>query len=155
MSLELKRWLWYVAFLLIVFVLCWQNSYDSIRVTNTTLDAIQKISHVLGKDLEYSTKLYYTIRKIGHGLVFAGLAFTGHLAISGSANNLKAAIISSLVMSLLIASVAEISQAYTFDRQASFTDAIINISGSLVGILVGMLFEFIRVELAKRKAETV
>ena len=87
--------------------------------------------------------------------MFAGLAFTGHLAISGSANNLKAAIVSSLVMSLLIASVAEISQAYTFDRQASSTDAIINISGSLVGILVGMLFEFIRVELAKRKAETV
>ena len=52
MNLALKRWVKYVAILLVVFVLCWQNSSDSTTVTNTTVGIVQKFSNMFGKDLE-------------------------------------------------------------------------------------------------------
>ena len=90
MNLALKRWVKYVAILLVVFVLCWQNSSDSTTVTNTTVGFVQKFSNMFGKDLEYSEHLYYLVRKIGHGFVFLVLAFAGHLAIQETASSMRA-----------------------------------------------------------------
>ena len=155
LSRQLKRWLKYIAILLVVFVLCWQNSTDSENVTNTTVGLVQKISVLLGKDLEYSTNLYYLVRKIGHGLVFAILAYAGHLAINSSATTIKASVLTSLIMSIFIAVMAEFMQAYTFSRSASFTDASINVAGTIVGILMGILTEWISKVITAKKAETV
>ena len=155
LSRQLKRWLWYIAILLVVFVLCWQNSSDSENVTNATVGVVQKISRILGKDLEYSQNLYYLIRKLGHGLVFVILAYAGHLAINGSATTIRAAILTSIIMSIFIAVMAEFMQAYSFDRSASYTDAAINAAGTIIGIIIGIITEWIRKIIATKKAETV
>ena len=155
MSLALKRWVKYVAVLLVVFVLCWQNSYDSTTVTNTTVGIVQKLSHMLGKDLEYTENLYYLIRKIGHGLVFLILAFAGHLAIAETATSMRATILTSAIMGIAISILTEILQSYIFDRRTSFVDAGINIAGTVLGILIGLLYEWLRKLIASRKAETV
>ena len=155
MSRQLKRWLKYIAILLVVFVLCWQNSTDSENVTNTTVGLVQKISVLLGKDLEYSTKLYYLVRKLGHGLVFLILAYAGHLAINSSATTVKASLLTSFIMSIFIAVMAEFMQAYTFGRSASFTDAGINVAGTIVGILLGIFAEWISKVITAKKAKTV
>lgn len=154
LTVQLKRWLWYVSVIMVVFVLCWQNSTDSTTVTYTTMRTVQRISHVLGKDLAYSEKLYYIVRKTGHFLVFVSLAFIGHLAINSSADSLRAAIVCSFSMGFVIAVIAEFCQAYAFDREANTTDAIINITGTILGILVGIIYEWIKNYLASKKAET-
>lgn len=155
LSLALKRWVKYVAVLLVVFVLCWQNSYDSTTVTNTTVGIVQKLSHMLGKDLEYTEKLYYLIRKTGHGLVFLILAFAGHLAIAETATSMRATILTSAIMGIMISILTELLQSYIFDRRTSLVDAGINIAGTVLGILLGLLYEWLRKLIASRKAETV
>lgn len=155
LNLALKRWVKYVAILLVVFVLCWQNSADSTTVTNTTVRMVQKISNMFGKDLEYSENLYYLIRKIGHGLVFLVLAFAGHLAIAETASTMRAAVITSFTMGIIIAILTELMQAYAFDRRTSLADAGINVAGTILGILLGLLFEWLRKLIAAKKAETV
>ncbi len=155
LSRQLKRWLWYIAILLVVFVLSWQNSSDSETITNATVGIVQKISKILGKNLEYSQNLYYLIRKLGHGLVFTILAYAGHLAINSSATTLRATVLTSIIMSVFIALMAEFMQAYSFGRKASFVDAGINVAGTLVGILLGIIVEWIRQSIATKKAKTV
>ena len=155
LSKQLKRWLKYIAILLVVFVLCWQNSSDSENVTNATVGIVQKISVLLGKDLAYSEKLYYLIRKLGHGLVFTILAYAGHLAINSSATTVKASVLTSFIMSIFIAIMAEFMQAYTFGRSASIRDAAINVAGTIVGSLLGLLTEWISKLITAKKAQTV
>lgn len=116
---------------------------------------VQKISNMFGKDLEYSENLYYLIRKIGHGLVFLVLAFAGHLAIAETASTIRAAVITSFTMSIIIAILTELMQAYAFDRRTSLADAGINVAGTILGILLGLLFEWLRKLIAAKKAETV
>ncbi len=154
MNLALKRWVKYVAILLVVFVLCWQNSSDSTTVTTTTVGIVQKLSHMLGKNLEYTENLYYLIRKIGHGLVFLILAFAGHLAIAETATSMRATILTSAIMGIMISILTELLQSYIFDRRTSLVDAGINIAGTVLGILLGLLYEWLRKLIASRKAET-
>ena len=58
-------------------------------------------------------------------------------------------------MGVFIAILTELMQAYAFDRRTSLADAGINIAGTIIGILLGLIYEWLRKLIAAKKAETV
>ena len=143
MSVELKRWLRYLALLIMVLFLCWQNKTSSENINNGVSHGVSAVMNFFGGNTT-AGQIYFMVRKSGHFVAFLALGLLGHLAISGDATTTKSAIACSLSVNMAIALLAEITQAYASGRTATFRDALINMSGSAIGILIGIIIEFAR-----------
>ena len=143
MNFRLKRWFRYIVILIIVLILCWQNSSSSENLTNSASRTVSAICIFFGGHTTASG-IYWIVRKIGHFLAFTVLSTCGHLAISGDANDFKSAAKWSAIVNLAVALLGEIAQAYALDRCATLKDAFINLSGAALGILIGICIEDIR-----------
>ena len=140
MNLALKRWIRFTAFLVLVMILCWQNSSDSENLTNLVYGVVRTIEKFFGQDATYSIDNYYITRKVGHCIVFAIMAFFSHVAIAATANNHRSAMVCSFIVNPVIAIVTEICQTYALSRTTSIIDALINICGCIIGIGIATLY---------------
>ena len=138
MSKNLRRWLRYMALLVIILILCLQSQASSEKLTGAVSSGVSAVLNFFGGKSSASS-VYYAVRKCGHFLVFALLSLFGHLAISGDASNNKAGFYCSTITGVIIALVAEFCQASALGRHATFKDALINLGGTALGIIIGSL----------------
>lgn len=143
MTLGLKRWLRYIFVLVCVLILCWQNSGDSGKLTQGVCDAIRGVVGFFGGEVKINN-FYLLVRKTGHAVAFLVLAFCGHLAILADAESWNAVLFSSFGLNFAIATLAEFCQSYALGRQATARDVLINLIGTLIGMLIANVYELIR-----------
>ncbi len=144
LNLALKRWIRFTGLLVIILILCWQNSSDSENLTNLIYRIIRTIEKIFGKETVYSMRNYYLVRKIGHAIAFTIMAFFCHIAIAATANNHRTTMICSFIINPVIGIVTEYCQAYVLDRRSSFNDALINVCGCIIGIGIAALYVAIK-----------
>ena len=151
MNLALKRWIRFTVVLVLVLVLCWQNSNDSENLTNLIYNIIRDFAEYFGKATTYSAKSYLLIRKIGHAVAFAIMGFFSHTAIAATAEDFQSAMICSFIFNPAIGIIAEIGQGYALGRSPCIKDAVINICGCLIGIGIAVIYVAIRDEKLRDK----
>ena len=91
------------------------------------------------------------VRKIGHFCAFMVLAGCGHLAVLEDAKSWRVMAVASSSMNLPIAVIAELLQAYAVGRYPTARDAGINLAGTLVGIAIAQIYEFLRLRYRRTK----
>ena len=141
MTKSLRRWLTYILVLVLVLFLCWQNVADSGNFSHRLAAKLQTflVAHwSVNLDPE---QFHFVVRKIGHGLAFLGLSFLGHLAVNQVANSTAAVLCSTIGLNLGVALLAELFQVYAPGRWTTPRDAAINLSGAILGIFFGAIYE--------------
>lgn len=141
MTKSLRRWLWYVLTLFLVLFLCWQNSGDSGDLSRKIAGMCQRVlERCLGTSFE-AEEFHFVVRKIGHGVAFLILSCLGHLAIAAVGSTRAIIVLTTSLMNIGVAVLAELFQTFSEGRFTTPRDALINILGASLGVLLGACFE--------------
>ncbi len=134
----------YVVLLILVLFLCLQNSADSGELTLTICNVVHSIARVFEQELEI-TDYYFLVRKGGHFVAFTILSMSGCLAVMCCTRSLGVGMCISMALNLSIATFAEYAQLYAVGRVFTIRDALINLLGAMLGIILGLVIDAVRI----------
>lgn len=134
-----------VLLLLTIFLFSNQTGVKSINVSDKLASVIiDKVATITHKEISLShkkeliKKSRFLIRKTAHFTLYFTLGILVYLILS--TYNLKWKVLYSLLICLILASFDEIHQLFSIGRTAQVYDVFIDTMGSLVGILVTIIF---------------
>ena len=138
MRRQLFRWTLVTLWLILTVHLSRQTGVESSTVSGWLAHGLYHICDALGINLSFVT-FHAVLRKIAHFGIHFILAWLGYRALLVSCEQKRNAIILSLVLYGVIAIVDEAIQGISPGRAMMLGDAIINLFGIVLGVIIGIL----------------
>ena len=119
-----------------VMFLCWQDAETSRKMTEAIVKVLAGLARGIGLDFS-GDGAYLVVRKLGHFVAFLLLTMLGYCTIVADAKEPMLALAYFIALSATVAIVAETGQALIGDRYATTDDAVVNMTGAALGLMIG------------------
>ena len=135
---QIFRWALVILWLILTVYLSQQSGNESSATSSWLAHKLFRIFEMLGINVSYSA-FHAVLRKIAHFGIHFVLAWLGYRALLISCDRRRNAIIVTLVLFGAIALFDEAIQSIAPGRAMMLFDATINLSGVILGTIIGIL----------------
>ena len=135
---QIFRWTLIILWLIFTVYLSQQTGAESSATSSWLAHKLFRIFELLGIDVSYRA-FHAVLRKIAHFGIHFILAWLGYRALIVSCEERRNAIIIALMLFGAVAIFNEAIQSIAPGRAMMFLDAVINLSGVLLGTIIGII----------------